>query len=70
MIFKFSCGHSGTMGFWRDDSWVSIPDQCPQCKRRGTGKASKIVVIKGTHRLVLQPKQGGETNGLLPKKRR
>ncbi len=53
MIFIYRCGHEGTEGFWRDDSWVRVNYFCPKCK-------SKITVsISKSKKLLLYRKSGG-----------
>ena len=46
MIFKYSCGHEGTEGFWADDKWLSVKYPCPQCKNKVVKKVKITLVIK------------------------
>lgn len=49
MIFKYSCGHEGTEGFWADDKWFNVAHPCPTCKKIVvkvvTKKQGKIVLV-------------------------
>lgn len=59
MIFKYSCGHEGTEGFWADDKWYTAAYPCPVCNRK-----KRVVKVtfekKGKIVLVLKKKASEE----------
>lgn len=68
MLQRYSCGHTATCGFWKDDFWFDTKTLCPRCSMRQRNqtlpttrmvrKDGKVLIIK-LARVSVTVKEGG-----------
>jgi hypothetical protein len=54
MLQRFSCGHTTTCGFWKDDAWFETKGLCPLCRHKDRLQPTTKMVRKDDKVLIFK----------------